>query len=273
MESESLSSQVLHLRKQKPAHPGRSRQDDRACTFRFSLLLDAFDDPGCKTASQLIQMLIPLVIIAVDAAALGNRATAVLESEKLSLADLISAFTSSAWGFNLGPDSILGNFTGSSVKKRADVRFTTTIRVSLICVPPFSMKRCKPTSIPVFENQATARVLFISNGSIEYWGPNCLTGCFGVNSNFHMARFGLWHSRKSPGKPSHRIKPIIDITKRVTPKASQSCSVMISSFFRGPLAGNDRKTDQCLSSILSGRWISMGMKHHRSRSGQTGIQV
>jgi hypothetical protein len=39
------------------------------------------------------------------------------------------------------------------------------------------------------------------------------------------------------------------------------------------MAGNDPKTDQCLSGILSGRWISMEMKHRRNERGQMGIQV
>ena len=67
-----MSSLGIHLWKQKPAHPGRSRQDDRICSFRFSFFLDAFEDPGCKSASQLIQMLIPFVIVAVGRRRLGE---------------------------------------------------------------------------------------------------------------------------------------------------------------------------------------------------------
>jgi hypothetical protein len=35
---------------------------------------------------------------------------------------------------------------------------------------------------------------------------------------------------RNPPKPNQRIKPIIEIMKMVTPNASQSCSVMFSSF-------------------------------------------
>jgi len=93
-----MSSLGIHLWKQKPAHPGRSRQDDRICSFRFSLLLDAFEDPGCKTASQLIQMLIPFVIVAVDATTLGNRATARFGIRKI----ILGRFDFSVYEFCMG---------------------------------------------------------------------------------------------------------------------------------------------------------------------------
>jgi hypothetical protein len=108
----------------------------------------------------------------------------------------------------------------------------------------------------------------MSDDSFDDCGVGCLNSCRGVNSNFRIARSGLWHLRKAPVKPSQRINPIIDIMKRVTPKASQSCSVMISSFVKAALAGNDRITDQCISGC-----ISMGMERQRDMNGQMGIQV